>query len=141
MDEFEKRLKRDAEAIRAPVSPKLRARIDASLHGIEPIRPAAPRSSPARLWWASSLTGLAAAVLVIVIVNWNRPPQQMPTGGTVASSPPPTATEPPPTAPLPVRLDIRTADFAAPLEDELDRLQSDIEKARDSVRRDLDFTF
>lgn len=141
MDDFEKRLKRDADAIQASVSPELRARIDASLHGIEPIRPATPRSTPVRLWWASSLTGLAAAVLVIVLVNWNRPAADSPPADTVASSPPPTATEPPLATPMPVPLDIRTADFASPLEEELERLQSDIEKARESVRKDLDFTF
>lgn len=141
MDEFEQRLKQDADAIQATVSPELRARIDASLHGIEPIRPAKPRSAPATFWLASSLTGLAAAVLVIVLVNWNRPASDAPPARIVASSPPPTATEPPLAAPLPVPLDIRTADFASPLELELERLQSDIEKARDSVREDLDFTF
>jgi len=140
MDEFEKRLKRDAEAIQASVSPQLRARIDASLHGIEPIRTATPRTSPVKLWWASSLTGLAAAVLVIVLVNWNRPAVESTPAGTLASSPP-TATEPPLLTPLTVPLDIRTADFASPLAEELERLQSDIEKARESVREDLDFTF
>lgn len=87
MDEFEQRLKQDADAIQATVSPELRARIDASLHGIEPIRPAKPRSAPATFWLASSLTGLAAAVLVIVLVNWNRPASDAPPARIVASSP------------------------------------------------------
>lgn len=38
MDNFEKRMKRDAAAIESEVSPELRARIDASLRGIEPVR-------------------------------------------------------------------------------------------------------
>ena len=135
MGEFEKRLKRDADDIEATVSPALRARIDASLHGVQPIRPAKAQSAPARLWWASSLTGLAAAVMIIAVVNWNRPASEAPP--TVADNPQPAVTEPP----LPVRLDIRTAEFASPLEEELERLQSDIEKARRSVRDDLDFTF
>jgi hypothetical protein len=75
-----------------------------------------------------------------VLVNWNRPADELTPAGTLASSPP-TATEPPLLAPLPVPLDIRTADFASPLAEELERLQSDIEKARESVREDLDFTF
>lgn len=136
MDDFENRLKRDADDIPVSVSPALRARIDASLHAVKPIRPArARRSAPARLWWASSLTGLAAAVMIIAVVNWNRPAPE--TAPTVANHPQPAVTEPP----LPIALDIRTAEFASPLEEELERLQSDIEKARRSVRDDLDFTF
>lgn len=135
MGEFEKRLKRDADDIRATVSPELRARIDASLHGVQPIRKAKPQSAPAKLWWASSLTGLAAAVMIIAVVNWNRPAPETP--ATVAENPQPAVTEPP----LPVTLDIRTAEFTSPLEEELERLQSDIERARRSVRDDLDFTF
>mgnify|MGYP001814963576 CR=1 FL=1 len=134
MGEFEKRLKRDADEIEATVSPALRARIDASLHGVQPIRPARARSASAGLWWASSLTGLAAAVMIIAVVNWNRPAPE--TAPTVADNPQPAVTEP-----LPVTLDIRTAEFTSPLEEELERLQSDIEKARRSVRDDLDFTF
>lgn len=137
MDEFEKRLKRDAGAIQATVPPELRARIDASLEGIEPLK-TAPRRSHSRspsLWWASSLTGLAAAAMVIVAINWNQPepsPVVAPVADTVV---PP---QPDPGIPAPT-LDIRTADFTSPLEEELDRLQSDIEKARESVRRDLSF--
>ncbi len=139
MDEFEKRLKRDADAIEVGVTPELRARIDASIHGIEPIRPAGRKagSSPISLWWASSLTGLAAAVMVIVLINWNRPDNEPVPVETVADMtvPPDTVlhTPPPP-------LDIRTADFTSPLEEELVKLQSDIEKARESVKKDLDFT-
>ena len=135
MDNFEKRLKRDADRIEATVSPALRARIDASLEGVRPIRPARERQASVRLWWASSITGLAAALMVIAVVNWNRPTPEA--GPAVAGDPPPLATEPP----VPVMLDIRTADFASPLEEELARLQSDIEKARDTVREDLDFSF
>lgn len=140
MDEFEKRLKRDAAAIEADVSPELRARIDASLRGIDPLKPAGrTATTPASLWWASSLTGLAAAVMVIALVNWNQPDAEPVPAAPVADMPtvPPDSVlaEPPPL------LDIRTADFASPLEEELVKLQSDIEKARESVRQDLDFTF
>lgn len=139
MDEFEKRLKRDAGALQATVSPELRQRIDASLRGTEPIRPAREeRRSPTGLWWASSLTGLAAAVAVIVVMNWNRqetePALEVPQARTTV----PAETERLITTPL---LDVSTAGFAAPLEEELDKLQSDIDKARESLRRDLDFTF
>ena len=137
MDEFEKRLKEDAAAIRAEVSPELKARIDASLRGVEPIRPVRDtKPSGAGFWWASSLTGVAAAVLVIVLVNLNAPapaPVEQ-----VAEITVPEVTETPLLAPM---LDVRTAEFTSPLEEELVKLQSDLEKARETVRKDLDFSF
>jgi len=137
MDKFDKRLKEDAAAIRAEVSPELKARIDASLHGVEPIRPVGDgRSSSARLWWASSLTGIAAAILVIVLVNFDAP-DPVP-AEPVAETTVPDAAETPFLAPM---LDVRTAEFTGPLEEELVNLQSDLEKARETVRKDLDFTF
>jgi hypothetical protein len=137
MDEFEKRLKEDAGAIRATVSPELKSRIDASLRGVEPIRPVAEsRSSSAGLWWASSLTGLAAAVLVIVLVNMNAP-DPAPVEPVVETTVP-DVIETPILAPM---LDVRTAEFTSPLEEELLKLQSDLEKARESVREDLEFSF
>ena len=139
MDEFEKRLKRDADAIRPEASPELAARIEASLRGIEPIRPVAERpASSTGLWWASSLTGLAAAIAVVVLVNWNQPTvEDVPEATVVNMTVPPDSVL---TAP-PVPLEISTADFASPLEEELVHLKSDLEKARDKVRKDLDFTF
>ena len=142
MDDFEKRLKRDAEAIHAEVSPELKARIDASLHGIEPIQQARREPPSVNLWWASSLTGLAAAVVVIVLINWNQPGPDVAPVETVAELPTEGdfPTEPDSLAD-PGLLQFRTADFASPLEQELLKLQSDIEKARESVQDDLDFTF
>ena len=143
MDKFEKQLKRDADAIEAEVSSELRARIDASLHGVEPVRQARKAPPALNLWWASSLTGLAAAVLVIVLVNWNQPDPGVAPVETTADARPeaelPTVPEGPGDAPM--MLDIRTAEFTSPLEQELEKLQSDIEKARESVKKDLDFTF
>lgn len=140
MDEFEKRLKRDADAIEAKMPPALRKRIDATLRGVEPIRVAEPRRSRTTpgLWWASTLTGVAAVLMVIVLVNWGRPLTQPVPEAPVAdiTVPPDSVLDSPP--PL---LDIRTANFASPLEEELVRLQSDLEKARESVKKDLDFTF
>lgn len=139
MDEFEKRLKRDAAAIEAEVPAALRARIDASLHGVQPVRAAAPqRPGHGRLWWLSSLTGLAAAAMVIVLINWNRqPPEAVPFDSAVAVTVP----DEPQTQIPPAILDIRKANFTSPLEEELVNLQSDLEKARETVRKDLDFTF
>ena len=139
MDEFENRLKRDAEDIRAEVSPELRARIDASLRATEQIRPVpASRTSGMNLWWASSLTGLAAAIMIIVLINWNGPTTELVPVEPVAHE-----TEPDYVNELPslYRPKIKTAEFTNPLEEELVRLQADIERARQNVKEDIDFTF
>ena len=74
MDEFEKRLKHDAQAVKAEVSPELRSRIDATLRGVDPIRPVSTDRPPAiRLWWASSLTGLAAVIALVLIGTFDKP--------------------------------------------------------------------
>ncbi|MDH5345274.1 MAG: hypothetical protein OEW59_05870 [Gammaproteobacteria bacterium] len=137
MDEFGKRLKRDAAAIRAKVPPELRARIDASLVGVTPVHSAGRRPEAAKLWWASSLTGVAAAALVIAFVNWrSHGPETAPVDVAQGVTVPEHAG-----LAVPPALEFRTADFVSPLENELDRLRSDIEKARESLRKDLDFTF
>lgn len=140
MDEFEKRLKRDAENIETGVSPELRQRIDASLRGTERIKPVPEsRTSGINIWWASSLTGLAAAIIVIVLINWNRPVAEPALVEPVADRTVPAAIEelyefnPP-------RL-IKTAEFTTPLEEELANLEADIEHARETVRKDIEFTF
>ncbi len=137
MDEFENRLKRDAEEIRAGISPELRTRIDASLRATEQIRPVPEsRASGMNFWWASSLTGLAAAVIVIVLINWNRPTDELVPIEAVASVPDNINQN----QGL-YRPQLKTADFTRPLEEELIRLQADIERARQNVREDIDFTF
>jgi hypothetical protein len=137
MDEFENRLKRDAEEIRVGISPELRTRIDASLRATEQIRPV-PESpaSGMNLWWASSLTGLAAAVIVIVLINWNRPTNELVPVEAVASVPDNINQN----QGL-YRPQLKTAVFTKPLEEELIRLQADIERARQNVKEDIDFTF
>ena len=138
MDEFENRLKRDAAEIRAEVSPELKSRIDASIRATDQIRPVPEsRTTGMNIWWASSLTGLAAAIAIIVLINWNQP-------APVSVEPVATHTVPVPpdgSADLNPPLLFQTADFASPLEEEMIRLQADIEKARESVKNDIDFTF
>ena len=141
MDDFGKRLKQDADVVQADVSLALRARIDASLSGVELIQPVdpAPRS-PVYHWWAASLTGLAATIVVLSFVNWN-------SADSSVAAPLPDVARTVPLNPFPdlatiaPNLDIQTADFTSPLEEELLRLQSDIEKVRQSVREDIDFSF
>jgi hypothetical protein len=75
---------------------------------------------------------------VIVLINWNQP----------ATGPLPAATLADETVPSYVdefqslyRPALKTAEFTRPLEEELVRLQADIERARASVKEDIDFTF
>jgi len=137
MDKLERQLQQDAGLIKADISPELQKRIHASLEStrqVEQIRQTA-KTPGISLWWASSLTGLAVAALVIVLINWNltTDPQEVQpvasTPGTVLSiqSGFPSSVE--------------TADWATPLEEELKNLQSDLEKARENVERDLRLSF
>ena len=138
MDEFEKRLKVDAANIRVEVSPELQRRLDASMRTVEPI-PMAPDTNrtTGSLWLASSLTGLAAAVTVIVLLNWNRQDVEVLPPVTVADTP--VATDEYEFRGFP--LNAQTADLTEPLEEELQNLQADLEKARQSVAKDLRTTF
>jgi len=140
MDEFEKRLKTDAKAVKAEISPELRSRIDASLRGVEPIRPVPEtRQGPNRFWWASSLTGLTAVIALVVIGSFNKPDS-----GSVQEVDVVAQTEPPIPVDFPLlvpELDIRSADFTSPLEEELLNLEADLDKARKNVRDDVEFTF
>ena len=136
------RLREDAGRIRAQVSPALRARIDAAWHAVSKSPAALRRPSPRRVqpssWWASGLTGVAAALLIIVLIDRN---------GEETVAPPaaefPVTAEPPA---LPDRfghleLNARTAELTAPLEQELENLRADLERARRNVERDLRSTF
>ncbi len=132
MDKLAERLRKDAADIHVEVSPELDNRIRASLTGITPEAPRdeRPRHSP-MFWWASSLTGLAAAVAVIVIIN---------TGGpTSPASVPVAATQTdialPELPALPLKAE--QAMSVSPLEQELSDIQSDLEKARDAVSEDV----
>jgi len=137
MDKLERQLKEDAGLIKAELSPELQERIRASLESTRPEdrTPRKAQTPGTNLWWASSLTGLAAAALVIVLINWNstvtpiddQPPSATP--GTVLSL----------QSGFP--LNVETADWATPLEEELKALQSDLEKARENVERDLRLSF
>ena len=142
MDEFEKRLKRDAQGIDADISPQLASRIEASLRSVERIESLREKgSATSNLWWASSLTGLAAAAAVIALLNWNRPDPEPVLPEQTAFAVVPDAREY--LQQIQGRLPLRaeTADFKHGLEDELVKLQADFEKARENVNRDIDFTF
>ncbi len=128
MDKLAKRLREDAADIDAAVSPELDYRIRASLKGVTQERPVEPARSP-MFWWASSLTGLAAALLIVVVMNLGGEPE----------TPVPVVSSPPPDRSLP-RLPLRTeaAMITSPLQKELDDLAADLRKARDEVASDVE---
>lgn len=128
MDKLERQLREDAQRIEARVSDELDARIGASLRAVTPQAPAGrrPRAGrPALFWWASSLTGAAAALAVIAIVN-------LPSPTTPVETPPPSM------AAVPVvDWQAETAALTSPLQEELENLQSDLKKAEKKVREDI----
>ena len=128
MDKLAKQLRADAERIDVSVSAELDRRIDASLRAVTPepdVRRSAPPARPPLFWWASTITGIAAAVAVIAIVNLRAPQETVvPQLDLVATVPP-------------IDLKAETAMLTAPLQDELDRLQSDLKKAEEKVKRDI----
>ncbi len=137
MDKLERQLREDAGLIKADLSPELQERIRLSLESTRRLDQAPQKTQMpgTTLWWASSLTGLAAAALVILFVNWN-------------SATDPIEDQPIPTTPGTVfsiqggfPLNVETAEWATPLEEELRNLQSDLEKARENVERDLRLSF
>ncbi len=133
MDNLAKRLREDAQQIESTISPELDERIRASMHGMTPERPAKSKlsSHSMSLWFASSLTGVAAAIAIIAIVNLQGP------------EPGPANTS---TTPLPLYLpaiewNAKAAVLTSPLEQEIDDLQSDLKKAEEAVKQDIDRLF
>jgi hypothetical protein len=128
MDKFSRRLQSDADNIEVAVSSELDARIQASLHAISQ-EPAARPKAPARpisMWWASSITGIAAAVAMITIINTQAPV-------------PRSVTEP---ANTPVMLpamdwNAKSAVLISPLQQEYENLQADLKKAEKALKEDI----
>ena len=133
MDKLAKRLRDDAERIDVTISEELDGRILASLEGVRPERAVAPApvSGPRWFWWASSLTGVAAAMVLIAIVNLQDTSTGVPT------------TEPAvqPLVLPSIEWQAETAVLVSPLEEEYEKLQSDLEKAEEAVRRDIERLF
>ena len=127
MDKLSKRLRQDAERIEVTVSDELDHRIEASLRAVTPeTEPARDRVvRPPLFWWASTITGVAAAVAVIAVLNWQAPVETVPQPVPIAEL-----------APLP-DLNAEAAMLTAPLQQELEDLQSDLKKAEEKVKRDI----
>ena len=133
MDKLAKQLRDDAERIECNVSVELDDRIRASLEGIQPEPVQRPRreSKSFSFWWASSLTGVGAAIAMIAIINLQAP------------EPGPVATEPnsqPLVIPT-VQWRTESAVLTGPLEQEFEDLQTDLKKAEEAVKRDIDRLF
>ncbi len=126
MDKLTRRLRDDASQIRADVSPELDARIRASLEAVEPVNAESPKPAPRTpsMWWWSSLVGATSAIAVIVLLNL----------GTQPELPVPTENGVPTLAPS---LNIERAVLTAPLEAELENLESDLRKAEEALRADI----
>lgn len=131
MDKLAEKLQADAERIDVQVSDELDRRIDASLRAALPETPrpaAVPRASG--FWWASGLTGVAAALIIIAIVNRQSPAVPVPRQTDI--SPVTTVT----TGPI-IDWKTESAMLTSPLRQELEDLQSDIKKAEQTVRNDI----
>lgn len=129
MDKLAKQLRDDAGRIEVGISDELDRRIDASLRAATQERAArapAPRARPPLFWWASTITGVAAALAVIALVNWQ-----------VAGDVPPPATTVVSTLPAPIDLNAEAAMLTTPLRQELENLQSDLKKAEEKVKREI----
>ena len=133
MDKLAKRLREDAAHIDCAVSEQLDDRIRASLENITPQEPARQQSKPRSpaFWWASSLTGVAAAMVLIAVVNLQETNTGVPT------------TEPAvqPLVLPSIEWQAETAVLVSPLEEEYEKLQSDLEKAEEAVRQDIERLF
>lgn len=132
MDKLSEQLRADAGRIDVQVSAELDRRIRASLRGVAPERAEqkAVQQRPAIFWWASSLTGIAAALVIIAVINSNRQ-SEVPPETIAAISPLPA---------VPVRMiDWRaeSAMLTSPLRQELEDLQSDIRKVEHKVKQDV----
>ena len=133
MDELERRLRADAADLRVEVSETLTKRIDAALAAT--VRAPQPARRPQRsFWWISALTGAAVAMAAILLLNVRS--ERLP----APEKPPEQARIVPATmeqTPNPFLLDTRSAVLTEPLEEELERLKADFERARDEVADDL----
>jgi hypothetical protein len=133
MDKLAKQLKADAAAIDVQVSDELDRRISASLQGVVPEEPATPaaRQRPPLFWWASSLTGVAAALVVIAIIN-SQSRESVELAPQIAETSPVIETD----TPI-IHWNTESAMLTRPLQRELEDLQSDLKKAEEKLKREI----
>ena len=98
------------------------------------------KRTTASLWWISSISGLTAAFLVILLLNWKQPVEDNAELAATNTTPTPSVTLPPDWEVTGgFQLIVEPADLTRSLEEELSNLQSDLEKARENVERDVKF--
>jgi len=132
MDKLAKQLKDDAARIDVRISDEFERRMAASLEGVTPEVPDAPRvrQHPAAFWWASSLTGVAAAMVLIAVIN-----SQSQVEDTPVVSP---TTSPVSVATIPtIDWKAESAMLTRPLQRELEDLQADLKKAEEKVKKEI----
>ncbi len=129
MDKLALKLREDADKIEVRISDELDHRIEASLRAAAPAKPArpAPRARPPWFWLASALTGATAAIAVLAIVNLSGVDEPAVPAPTIVAADP---------MPL-LDLDTEAVTLTAPLQQELEDLQSDLKKAEEKVRREI----
>jgi hypothetical protein len=129
MDDLAKQLRQDADQIKVLITPELENRIQASLRSVAQDDGESVKSrQSAWFWWASSVTGVAATLAIIVVVNLSKPELE-------------TAITEPPQQTLSVpKFDwkLKPAVLTDTLEQELVDIQSDLKKAEQTVRADID---
>jgi hypothetical protein len=132
MDKLAKQLKDDAAQIDVQISDELDRRITASLQGIVPEVPDTPRvrHRPAAFWWASSVTGVAAALVLIAVINSQSQLEDAPIVSPV-TSPVSVATIPT------IDWKAESAMLTRPLRRELEDLQADLKKAEEKVKKEI----
>lgn len=134
MDRLAEKLREDAASIDAEISAEFDNRIRASLTSVQQqaAKPVRREARAPSFWWASSLTGLAAAIAVIAVINMNRatPQTEVVTAQTV------------PHIVVPhIDFEVEAATLADPLAQELENLRDDLRKVEETVRNDVRFDF
>ena len=132
MDKLAKQLKDDAAQIDVRISDEFDRRMAASLEGVTPEAPHVPvlRQRPATFWWASSLTGVAAALVLIAVINSHSQIED-------AEIVPPTMS-PVSVATIPaIDWKAESAMLTRPLQRELEDLQADLKKAEEKVKKEI----
>jgi hypothetical protein len=127
-DRLRQQLREDAASINVAISAELDDRIRASLEGVTPERPRdrAALSPPRSMWWASSLTGIAAAAAIILLLNLTETPTPEPALPSTAFVP----------TVMP-NLNLRNAVSTQPLRQELADLEADLKLAEEIVRKEI----
>ena len=132
MDKLKQQLQDDARAIEADLPDERQQRLEAVIAATPQLAPAAAARAGWR--WAGLAAGAGALAVVALVVNQPPPEESVPLAATPVYQELPQALRT-----IPLR--VEPADLAEPLQQELNNLRADVEKARESIKRDLRGTF